>query len=136
MYLCETRLKQAEVPRVDVQMTPEQSVEESMEIVDALLQRKGRILQTSQREVVRLKIAGIQEKTALYITLSAMVISKWTSEVDAGSCLPEGVIPLIETLFDTLEKQFGSKMTRLALALLTFGKKRNIRCGTGRYYIY
>ena len=120
LYLYETRLSEALVPRVFVKMTPSLAVEESMEIVDSLLIQRGKILQQNQREIVQDKIARVQEKTALYVTLSVMVISKWTSGTDAMSALPGTVIDLIKYLFDSLEKDFGKKVTRVALAVLTY----------------
>ena len=123
MYLCETRLIGARVPPVHVRMDPERALDEAMEIVDALLQREGRVLQASQREIVRVKIAGVHEKTALYITLAVMVASQWTSRVDADAHLKGGVVPLIEQLFATLQAEYGEELTRMACALLTFAKK-------------
>ena len=52
MYLCETRLRRAEVPRVDVVMSEERAVDEAMDIVVELLGRKGRCLQEAQLAVV------------------------------------------------------------------------------------
>jgi WD40 repeat protein len=123
LYLCETRLLEASVPRVDVKMTPNRAVEESMEIVDSLLMQRGRTLQLENRAIVKQKIARVQGQTALYITLSVKVISKWTSDIEAVSALPGTVVDLIKHLFSSLENEFGKKMTRLALAILTFARK-------------
>jgi hypothetical protein len=120
MYYCETRLQAGNVPRVVVQMSQDRVLEESMEMVDQLLDKQGRRLQEEQSMVVRQKISQEKEKTALYIHLAVGVISKWTSDVDAGSALKGGVIPLIEQLYETLEYQFGKELVRAALAILTF----------------
>ena len=123
VYLCETRLKSAHVPRVDVRMTTESALEESTEIIDTLLKRKGRTLQPHQREMVRLRISETKELTALHISLLARVLSKWTGEVDADVLLQGGVVKLIEDFFNALQNEFGRDMTRMALAILTFSKK-------------
>jgi hypothetical protein len=59
----------------------------------------------------------------LYINLAVGVISKWTSQVDASAALKGGVKALIEQLFETLERDFGRRLVRMALSFLTFSVK-------------
>jgi GTPase involved in cell partitioning and DNA repair len=80
-------------------------MEESMEIVNQLLEKKNRRLQEDQRVIVQQKVREEPEKTALYIHLAVGVIQNWTSEVNADDALKGGVIKLIEQLYNTLEQQ-------------------------------
>jgi hypothetical protein len=123
MYLCETRLKEGEVPFVRVEMANAGAADEAMDMLDRLLLQRGRRLQEVQRRSVRERVAQETEKTALYINLAVGVAGQWTSDVDAGANLMGGVRALIEQLFATLERDFGEKLVRTALALLTFSVK-------------
>ena len=123
MYFCDTRLSVAKVPRVIVEMSKGRVMEESMEIVNQLLEKKNRRLQEDQRVIVQQKVREEPEKTALYIHLAVGVIQNWTSEVNADDALKGGVIKLIEQLYNTLEQQYGKELVRAALAFLTFSVK-------------
>ena len=126
MYLCETRLREGQVSRVDVTMsrdTPDAALDEAMQIVDFLLKKQNRSLTHAQRSVMRDKIGEEKEKTALYITLAVRVASKWNSDTDANVHLKGGVRPLILQLFSKWERDYGVTLVRQALALLTFSAR-------------
>ena len=123
MYLCETRLKEGNVPRVYVEMSEDNPQDEAMEIVNDLLTRKHRTLTEIQRTIVRDRVSEEREKTALYITLTVGVVSKWTSQVDAESSLCGGVYNLILQLYESLERDYGKALFRTALGLLVFSRK-------------
>eukprot|EP01038_Epipyxis_sp_PR26KG_P005385 gene5385-7468_t len=121
LYLCETRLHEANVHRIDIQFDDPCSV--AMDMFRSLLKSKSRKLNPIQWAIVEENIR--LEPTALYVNLSLMMVERWTSydvvtSVDFRSALPGGLQPLIIALFDRLKREHGQFMTAAALGFITF----------------
>eukprot|EP01032_Pedospumella_encystans_P011495 gene11495-13362_t len=121
-YQCETRLREANVPKIAVSLSGEASNSEAMELMQSmLLQQYSRTLTATQFEDVWKKVAV--EPTALYLSLAMRVVQHWTSDLqsqDSQLLLQSGVRSLIEQIFATLERDFGSVLTKAALGFITY----------------
>ena len=63
------------------------------------------------------------EPTALYVALSMRKVASWTSsDKPEDNLLPGGVTKLISQIYDDIEREYGSVLTRTALGLITFAK--------------
>ena len=123
LYLCETRLIEGKVPRVDVQMSAESPLEEAMSMLDVMLKQRGRCVTATQRAAVQEKVAQETEKTALYLNLAVGMLVKSTSDVNIENELAGGVKPVILQLFHSLERDYGSTLVQGALAFVTYSVK-------------
>eukprot|EP01038_Epipyxis_sp_PR26KG_P015920 gene15920-21600_t len=110
-YLCETRLREANVPRVDIIQQFTDPIAVAMDMFRSLLKEKSRKLTpTTQWAFVEEQIR--LEPTALYVNLSIMMAERWTSydvvtSVDFRSAVPGGVQGLIIAIFDRLKREHG-----------------------------
>jgi hypothetical protein len=120
IYLCDTRLKEANVGRVT--MTSFKDARgEAESILTALLQLQGRTLSVSRLGYVLDQV--MVEPTALYLNLAVLVVSKWTSSMSSESTqLKATVRGLTNQVFDSLEAVFGKHLTRQTIGFLTFAK--------------
>jgi WD40 repeat protein len=125
LYLCETRLREHSIPRVTVEMPsdPHDAIAESMGILRASLERRGRTLTDRQWQVVSDRVSEEKEKTALYIHLALGVVSQWDSGVDASLSLRGGIHGLILQLYESLASTYGSHLVRLMLGFIVYSQK-------------
>jgi WD40 repeat protein len=126
LYWCETRLAEHKVPRVMVQMPSDvlKSVDESITILDALLNSRNRRLSDDQRKVLRNRVEQERQKTALYIHLLVGVVCHLRSDEDAAKIVPEGgVHALIMQMYESLASVYGAHLVRLLLGFLVFSQK-------------
>ena len=114
-YGCESKLKSAEVPRLEV--VPWSDENTCTEILEELLKRRNRTLTTSQWSYVREQVKV--EPTALYVQLAVRVIVFWTS-YGSNPMLQGGVRNLINQLLDNMESTYGLVFTRAALGFITY----------------
>ncbi|RYH15655.1 NACHT domain-containing protein [archaeon] len=131
VYMCETRLKQAQVPRVDVRSSntaddDQEGLEDALDMLQHLLQQKGRTLSSDQWQVIRGKVSSeVPAPTALYVNMLFWIVSQWTSQVSANSHLPSagefngGVQSLVGQIFTMLERDYGNKLVRIVFGILT-----------------
>ena len=132
-YGCETKLKEANIPRVfvpKIELAAATTVSafsgltatrksEVQVIFESLLACKGRRLTVGQWDVVSQQVA--HEPTALYLRLASRVVESWTSSQPASSAvLAAGVRPLIVQIFETLEVAYGRCLTQAAFGFLSF----------------
>ncbi|CAM9205023.1 unnamed protein product, partial [Ectocarpus fasciculatus] len=115
LYLCDTRLQEAMVPRID----------EAVKLLADILQTKGRTLTSDQWELVKKKLSV--EPTVLYINLAVDVLVNWNSTLvppgDVSSddqLLAGGVRNLIRLRFCALERDYGEKLVRACLGFITY----------------
>ena len=124
LYLCDTRLKENGVPRVDVVMSKqsqERATDEAMLVVDELLKQKRRILTCRQREIVRSAASSYSNQTALYLNLAVLVVSQWSSALPGSEeQLAGGVSPLIHQIFGGLEREFGQFLVQISIGFITY----------------
>ena len=123
LYLCETRLKESQVPRIEVKLSEENTIAESMLIVDNLLAKSGRALTAEQRAIIEQRASEGRDKTVLYLSLAVDVASAWTSSLGSDVALCEDVQSLIRQLFQILERDYGEKLVQAALGYITFSVK-------------
>ena len=117
-YGCETRLREAQVPRVDILPLEAGG---AVEMVRQLLVRRGRGLTAEQWGVVGASIIDLA--TALYCHLAVRVTCAWTSSLALEQCvLPPTVPAIIHLIFEGVEREFGREWVPLALACLTFSR--------------
>jgi hypothetical protein len=117
-YGCDTRLREAGIPRVDILPLEAGG---SIEMMRQLLARGGRRL--TQEQWAWVGAIEQRQSTALYCRLAARVLSTWTSSTPLAQCsLPESVGALIEFILEAVEREFGREWTRVALACLTFSR--------------
>jgi WD40 repeat protein/energy-coupling factor transporter ATP-binding protein EcfA2 len=114
-YQCHTRCKESNVPMIYVSSFSKGF--EFQTVVSTMLQAKGRRL-TEQQWAIVLEAAK-PEPTALYGALVARIVELWTS-FDTNLELKPTVKGLLHQTFDSLERQFGTILTRAALGLITF----------------
>ena len=123
-YQCETRLREANVQRLVVRMSEDESESTNVAmtlIKDILFQHCSRTLTAAQWLDVRVKVAV--EPTALYVHLAVSVVRHWTSDSQGQYSQPMlrgGVHALIEQIFATLERDFGSVLAKAALGFITY----------------
>eukprot|EP01038_Epipyxis_sp_PR26KG_P004093 gene4093-5841_t len=89
---------------------------EAENLLITLLRKKNRKLNKEQFDYVKKQIAV--EPTALYVDLAVRVVSLWTSSTTELK-LAGGVKQLINQLFDDIERNYGSVLTRSAFAFIT-----------------
>jgi hypothetical protein len=122
-YGCDTRLKEANIPRVVVPLLANASGNEPSTtdvgiVLRGLLAKESRTLTPFQFDLVVER--ACEEPTALYLSLAVQVVRHWTSNQAADSCVLAGTVSgLISQLFNSLEMCYGAKLTRFALSLLT-----------------
>ncbi len=115
-YGCDTRLLEANIPRVTVPAIS--SIADVEEILLQLLNQQSRQLSRSQLDYALTK--ALEEPTVLYLSLAVRVLRYWTSGMVEDECLSHGTVPeLIHQIFESLENKYGSTLTRVALAMLT-----------------
>ena len=130
VYLCDTRLREFDVPRVIV-TSFEGDQKQARQIIEGKLFQLGRSVTTAQMQYV-LTCAAV-EPTALYLHLTSNVIRHWTSNwalpsttiTQSGTniCHLEGSVKgLIHQIFDSLERSFGRCLVRNAIGFITFTK--------------
>ncbi|ELU00303.1 hypothetical protein CAPTEDRAFT_145944, partial [Capitella teleta] len=97
---------------------PSFSVDESMELLRALMSQEQRCLSEAQQQVVQEAFAGCS--SPLYVRLITADARSWTSmnNVEASS-LPSGVKECINSFLDQLEKTHGRTLVSHSLAYLT-----------------
>lgn len=118
-YGCDTRLREGNVPRLDILPLEEG---DAMVMVRQLLARQGRGLTSEQWAIVSARTIG-NAATALYCQLSARVVVTWRSSTNLNDCvLPPTVPLLIDFILEGLETEFGKKWARVALALITYSR--------------
>ena len=119
-YGCDTRLKEADVPRVTVGLLGDGTDISSVRgIRTHQLDLQGRGLTDAQWGVAQAQ--AVVEPTALYAAMAVRVLKSWTSDTQADPLkLTGGVRPLINQLLETVEEQYGKLMTRAALGFITF----------------
>lgn len=93
---------------------------EGISVMRSMLAGRGRTLTPMQWSYVIDQISV--EPTALYLFLAVRVVEKWSSNnvVDVDIQLAPGVKPLINQIFDEVERSYGKVFTRAAIGLLTF----------------
>jgi WD40 repeat protein len=93
---------------------------EGISVMKSMLERRGRTLTPMQWSYVIDQISV--EPTALYLWLAVRVVEKWSSNnvVDLDVQLAPGVKPLINQIFDEVERSYGKSLTRAAVGLITF----------------
>jgi WD40 repeat protein/Cdc6-like AAA superfamily ATPase len=116
-YQCESRLRGDGVRFLQVPVFDGHDESEITEIVNEMLKKRDRQLQSDQLLSVVNSIR--QEPTILYITLAVEVASHWCS-FQTDSCVYPGVTGIINQLLADLESQFGQCFTSYAFAFLTF----------------
>lgn len=118
-YQCDTRLREANVPRIEVpRFESVERLAEAERIVAELLQIQGRQLSVQQWHIVQAAVE--HEPTALYLNLAVKVVSQWTS---SSIChLTPTVKGLINQIFDDLEKKYGRCLVRKVLAFLSLSR--------------
>jgi hypothetical protein len=120
-YGCDTKLKRAQVPRVDVKpLDTSTTWNETEKIILRLLESKGRQLSQTQLSLVLSKVNV--EPTALYMRLAVGVVSKWLSGMSDNTAMhiEGGVRNLINEILESMERDFGKELTRAALGFMTF----------------
>lgn len=127
LFLCESRLKESFVPRVEVKMSTneEEATQEAIDIMKHSLSLQKRTLNEAQWLAVREKLAEEKDKTALYITLAVGIVSQWSSFLDPTekTILAGGVKPLILQYFSMWEREYGVLLVKVALGFLTYAVK-------------
>jgi WD40 repeat protein len=116
---CDTRLKESEVPRVQV---PGFSGGEGTDcdaryVMGQMLTKESRRLTPNQWTYVMRQVAV--EPTALYMRLAVRTVLHWKS-MDELNELKETVRGLINQILEHVERDFGSVLTRYALGFITF----------------
>jgi len=120
IYLCDTRLEEAKVPRIQLPDFRNDASEMSNILVGLLYQR-GRKLKEEQLKYTMNQVQV--EPTALYLNLSMFVISKWTSSSLMSACTVTSTVKgLINQVFDSLECQYGRTLTRYMIGFITFAR--------------
>jgi energy-coupling factor transporter ATP-binding protein EcfA2 len=119
-YLCETRLKEKNVPTIQVPSYENQPRAAVVALVHGLLTQRNRRVSDSQLETV---LTAIQpEPSILYIHLAMEIVSQWKDNQQQVE-LKSTVIGVIHQIFDSLERQFGSHLTRYSFAFLTYARE-------------
>lgn len=120
IYLCDTRLLEANVKRITLTGFGENPTE-AAHILRELLKIRGRTLNPDQFNFVSEQTKA--EPTALYLNLAVLVVSKWTSSMPASSMILEPKVRgLTNQVFDNLEIIFGKSLTRSTIGFLTYAK--------------
>eukprot|EP01038_Epipyxis_sp_PR26KG_P015326 gene15326-20654_t len=116
-YGCETKLLSGKVAIQRV-MNFEQDGG-GIEMMNHLMQAKGRQLTQSQTEIIKTQISV--EPTALYILLASEIVLDWRSTMVATvKDLPGGVHGLLEFLFDKISVDYGKCLTKFSFGFLTY----------------
>ena len=96
-----------------------EQTDNAMEILDCLLEAKGRRLTQSQRDVVREQISI--EPTALYVRITSDIVVNWRSTMQVtASDLPGGISGILKFLFAKVSSDFGKSLTKFAFGFLTY----------------
>ncbi len=118
-------MKNANIPRIVVPpfrttIAPEnESTPEIENILLSLLHNIRRKLTPDQQSYVLSKVA--EEPTALYMRLALREVSRWSSCMSRGELnLSEGVRDLLHQIFETIERDYGRKLTRIAFGFITY----------------
>jgi WD40 repeat protein len=117
---CETRLREANTRKVFVgQVGSESDGHIQRDMIENMLKKNGRTLQARQWRIVDNALP--LEPTALYIHLVVGIIENWRStEVEDTLLLYSSADEIIALIFDNVEKLYGRKLVRAALALITY----------------
>ena len=119
---CDTRLAEAEVPRLRVHLFSEgQEVSKSDSharyIIERMLLKAHRTLTPQQWMYVMENVAV--EPTALYARLTVRTVAEWHS-ADTSNHLKGRVHGLVNQILECMEREFGRLLTRSALGFITF----------------
>jgi WD40 repeat protein len=120
LYFCEKKLKDNQVPFIEIVNSSEAGTKEILTILDRLLIAHDRRIDSNQWFVVRRAVA--EEPTVLYVTLALEVISKWKS-CDGNNVLQPTVRGVIHQIFDDVERYYGRQFTTHAFAYITFSRE-------------
>jgi hypothetical protein len=126
-YQCHTRCLESMVPIVDVQTFTTATADVSSKLVTKHSEFKSilsKILEARERCLTERQWGAVlqaarAEPSALYATLVARRVEHWAS-YDEDQVLQPTVRGLLQQGFDDLEREFGTKLTRTALGLITF----------------
>jgi hypothetical protein len=138
VYLCDTRLAEWKAPRVVMKAIEVQSAD-ARSVLSNLLLLHSHKLTNIQTESV---LASMEyEPSALYLALAVNVIRHWpnfdersnvkidsTSNLNFKNNLRGTVSGLINQIFDQLEVDYGSALTRSAVAFITFSRSGSSLC--------
>ena len=124
-YFCDTRLLEANVPRIMIPSFAPDKEDGSMNenavsrLLNDLLALKNRKITTNQMNIAVKSI--LHEPTILYFNLALKVICEWNSNLVTPALAP-GVIELVNQIFDKIEKKYGKFLVSAAFSFITFSR--------------
>lgn len=116
---CDTRLKESEVPRLQVPgfSGGEGTDSDARFVLGQMLNKESRQLTPNQWTYLMKQVAV--EPTALYTRLAVRTVLHWRS-TDESYELKETVRGLINQILEHVEREYGQLLTRYALGFITF----------------
>lgn len=120
LFQADSLLEKEGIRRIVVPLVDIQQEAEVKEIVSKLLASKGRALQHAGQWQAMWQSIQV-EPTILYLSLACTVAERWKSS-DEGVVLAPTVKGIITSMFDRLEKVYGTQLIGHILGFLTFSK--------------
>lgn len=120
MFGCDTRAIDAGIPRLVLSgLSCVDDNNEARVVLTGLLDQRHRSLTDEQWRVAMASIEA--EPTAIYLSLAANVLQTWRSAKSGPDLiLSPTVSGLVNQIFDSIERNFGSIFSRVAVGLISF----------------